>query len=137
MVAGRDGRKLGARGLMHKSPDPVVARMGLHDEGSPLVDAPLVVFFEGPVGRAHFPQIAPLFAMISGMRKEPPISISSPRPMMTSLPSASVLRPRSTAAALLLTTRVGFSPGQPLKEGEQCSWRSPLLPSARSYSRFE
>src|SRR6184192_4218017 len=46
------------------------------------------------------------FAMTSGMRNEPPISTSSPRETMTSPPSASVLRARRTAAALLFTTIV-------------------------------
>src|SRR4030042_741819 len=49
--------------------------------------------------------MAPLAAMISGRRKEPPISTSWPREMTTSLPAARVLRARSTAAALLLTTK--------------------------------
>ena len=48
--------------------------------------------------------VAPDFAMTSGMRKDPPISTSSPRETITSPPSARVFRASSTAAALLLTT---------------------------------
>ena len=53
---------------------------------------------------------APLSAMMSGMRKPSPISISSPRETMTSAPLARVLRTRKTAAALLLTTMAASAP---------------------------
>ncbi len=48
--------------------------------------------------------------MISGMRKAPPISISSPRETITSLPSARVFKPSNTAAALLFTTVAASAP---------------------------
>ncbi len=48
--------------------------------------------------------------MISGMRKAPPISISSPRETTASRPPASVLSTSSTAAALLLTTVASSAP---------------------------
>ena len=49
-------------------------------------------------------------AMMSGMRKAPPISMSSPREVGTSLPRARLLRTRSTAAALLFTTVAASAP---------------------------
>ena len=48
-------------------------------------------------------KIAPLFSMISEMRKEPPISTICPLEQITSEFEANVLMERSTAAALLLT----------------------------------
>ena len=48
------------------------------------------------------------------MRKEPPISTSSPRETMTSPFSASVLSASRTAAALLLTTMVEIAGLAPL-----------------------
>ena len=50
--------------------------------------------------------------MISGMRKAPPISISSPRETIASRPFASVLSTSSTAAALLLTIGCVLGPGE-------------------------
>ena len=58
--------------------------------------------------------------MISGMRKAPPISISSPRETMTSLPWARVFKPSSTAAALLLTT---VAASAPVRSTSSCSKR--------------
>src|ERR1035438_6384245 len=48
--------------------------------------------------------------MTSGMRKEPPISTSSPRETITSPPSASEFSASRTAAALLFTTIVETEP---------------------------
>ena len=56
------------------------------------------------------PAARPARAMISGMRKAPPISMSSPRDTTASRPLASVLRHSSTAAALLLTTVASSAP---------------------------
>ena len=55
-------------------------------------------------------RIAPLRAMTSGMRKEPPISTNSPRDTITSRSLARVSRDMSTAAALLFTTRAAWAP---------------------------
>ena len=51
---------------------------------------------------------APDLARISGMRKPPPISTSSPRETMTSAPSARELSARNVAAAQLFTTTAAF-----------------------------
>ena len=72
--------------------------------------------------------------MMSGMRNEPPISISSPRETGTSRPSASVLRINSTAAALLFTTVAASAPVISRSRRATCSSRSPRLPVARSNS---
>ena len=65
----------------------------------------------GAVGGADLDAAGvPARAMMSGMRKAPPISISSPRETMASRPSASVLSVSSTAAALLLTTVASSAP---------------------------
>jgi len=79
--------------------------------------------------------IAPLNAMTSGMRKEPPISTSSPLDTMTSLPLARLASTSMTAAALLFTTSASSAPKQALVMGRIWSWREPLFPSGRSYSR--
>ena len=55
---------------------------------------------------------APARAMMSGRRNEPPISISSPRETIASLPAPKVLSTSSTAAALLLTTAGVLGAGQ-------------------------
>ena len=55
-------------------------------------------------------RIAPLTAMISGMRKLPPISMSWPRETITSLPAASARRAMTVAAALLLTAVADSAP---------------------------
>ncbi len=48
--------------------------------------------------------------MISGMRKEPPISTISPREIITSCSGAKVFNTSRVAAALLLTTTAAFEP---------------------------
>ena len=78
------------------------------------MDRVFVVRRVGAVGAADFLKIAPLLAMTSGMRKAPPISISSPRETITSLPWAKVFNPE--AAALLFTTVAASAPGQLDKE---------------------
>ena len=72
--------------------------------------------------------------MMSGMRKAPPISISSPRETMASRPFASVLSTISTAAALLLTTVASSAPVSSHSSARKWSSRSPRLPLARSNS---
>ena len=47
---------------------------------------------------------------MSGMRNAPPISINSPREIMTSLSFAKVANIKSTAAALLLTIQAASAP---------------------------
>ena len=48
--------------------------------------------------------------MMSGMRKEPPISTSSPREMATCFPAARAESIRNTAPALLFTTMAASAP---------------------------
>ena len=74
---------------------------------------------------------------MSGMRNDPPISISSPRETITSPPSARVLRARKTAAALLFTTRERSAPSNRVSKRSVCWSRWPRSPFARSYSRLE
>ena len=47
---------------------------------------------------------------MSGIRNAPPISTSSPRETITSLPAAKVANINNTAAALLFTTQVASTP---------------------------
>ena len=54
--------------------------------------------------------IAPLTAMISGMRKLPPISIGWPRETTTSLPAAQRRSTITVAAALLFTAVADSAP---------------------------
>ncbi len=75
--------------------------------------------------------------MISGTRKPPPISTSSPRDTITSRPRASAPRASSTAAALLLTTMPASAPHAWARSVPACSWRDPRAPASRRYSRFE
>ena len=72
--------------------------------------------------------------MMSGTRKAPPISTSSPRETTTSLRWASVLSSRKTAAALLLTTVAASAPVSSATSAETRSSRSPRPPDSRSYS---
>ena len=81
-------------------------------------------------------RIAPLLAMISGIRNAPPISISSPRDTITSLPCASEFSPSSTAAALLFTTVAASAPVNCTNNCSSVSSRLPRLPAARSYSKL-
>src|SRR5580704_14953006 len=72
--------------------------------------------------------------MISGMRKAPPISISSPRETIASRPLASVLSTSRTAAALLLTTVASSAPVSSQSRSRIRSSRSPRWPAPRSNS---
>src|SRR3990172_4370452 len=54
--------------------------------------------------------------MMSGMRNSPPISMSSPRDTITSLPRARLSSARSTAEALLLTTSDASAPRRRTEE---------------------
>jgi len=68
--------------------------------------------------------------MTSGIRKEPPISTSSPRETGTSLSRASALRLNKTAAALLFTTVAASAPA--IANINASIWASllPRLPAA-------
>ena len=72
--------------------------------------------------------------MMSGMRKAPPISISSPRETTASRPSASVFSDSRTAAALLLTTVASSAPVSSHRSARRWSSRSPRPPLSRSNS---
>ena len=74
--------------------------------------------------------------MMSGMRKAPPISTSSPRETMTSRPEPRALSISSTAAALLLTTVTASAPVNARSCSSTRSSRSPRLPVSMSHSRF-
>ena len=76
--------------------------------------------------------------MISGMRKLPPISISSPRETIASRPSASVLSASTSAAAQLLTTSASSAPVSSRKQ-RRAVRRSAIRArrASTSYSRFE
>ena len=76
-------------------------------------------------------------AMMSGTRKLPPISTSSPREMIASRPSASVLSARTSAAAQLFTTSASSAPVSSARRAAQCTCREPRVPASTSYSRFE
>ena len=70
------------------------------------------------------------------MRKAPPISTSSPRETITSLPRARAAIVSSTAAALLLTTVAASAPVSVVSSSSTTLSRSPRPPQARSYSRL-
>ena len=71
------------------------------------------------------------------MRKPSPISISSPRLIGTSRPSASAASTSITAAALLFTAMPSSAPVSSERIEPRWAWRDPRAPAARSYSRFE
>ncbi len=77
---------------------------------------------------------APLSRRMSGMRNPSPISTSCPRLTSTSPPRAVAASARSTAAALLLTTRASSAPVSMQRMSCTWSWREPRAPLARSIS---
>ena len=80
---------------------------------------------------------APDMAMMSGMRNDPPISMSSPRLTTTSRPRANSARTIITAAALLFTTAASSAPVMAQMSSRTWSWREPRTPSSTSNSRVE
>ena len=80
---------------------------------------------------------APLRAITSGTRKEPPISTSSPREMATPMPGVRADSMSSTAAALLFTAKAPSAPVSSLSSSSTRPVRLPRLPADRSYSRLE
>ena len=81
-------------------------------------------------------RIAPLTAMISGMRKLPPISMSWPRETITSFPAARARRTITVAAAQLLTAVADSPPGSGQTPSRIGSCRLERLPVSRSSSRL-
>ncbi len=77
---------------------------------------------------------APARLMMSGTRKAPPISTSSPRETITLRFRARVSSSSITAAALLLTTVAASAPVSSQISDSTTSSRSPRRPVARSYS---
>ena len=69
------------------------------------------------------------------MRKDPPISTSSPLETITSFPEHSPASIRRTAPALLFTTIPASAPVISLRIHSTWSLLCPRLPSERSYSR--
>ena len=80
---------------------------------------------------------APQLSIISGTRKLPPISTSSPRLTITSPPLAMAESISSTAAALLFTTIALSAPVRRLSSRSTWEYLSPREPEATSYSRVE
>jgi hypothetical protein len=80
---------------------------------------------------------APAAAMISGMRKEPPISISSPRDTTTSRSFARAASAMTRAAALLFTARPASAPVSAVSRRSARRLRWPRRPVARSISRSQ
>ncbi len=80
--------------------------------------------------------LAPARDMISGIRKEPPISTNSPLDTATSFRSAKLFSVSITAAALLLTTVAASAPVSSESWASKCLSLSPLFPEARSNSRL-
>ena len=80
---------------------------------------------------------APLRAMMSGTRKLPPISTSSPREMATFLPHPTTDSMSSTAAALLLTTSAPSAPVREQSSRETAVCLLPRVPSSTLYSRVD
>ena len=76
-----------------------------------------------------------LCSMISGTRKEPPISTSSPRETMSCLFFAMVPSTSMTAAALLLTTKAASAPVRRQIRSSTWLYRLPRHPFSQSYSR--
>ena len=97
--------------------DPVVRGVHLEQQRRGLrLAGPVVVGDPGAVGGPHLDQPAPDSAMISGIRKPPPISTSSPRDTTTGRPAASAPATRSTAPAPLLTTSASLGPAGPRQQ---------------------
>ncbi len=81
-------------------------------------------------------RVAPLTAMISGMRKLPPISMSWPRETMASLPAQMARRVMTVAAALLLTAVADSAPVSRQTHSRMAFCREERLPVSRSISRL-
>ena len=79
---------------------------------------------------------APLTAMMSGMRKLPPISISWPRETTTSLPAATARSTITVAAAQLFTAVADSAPVSRRTHSRTAFCRDERLPVSRSSSRL-
>ena len=75
--------------------------------------------------------------MMSGIRKEPPISTSSPRLTTALLPAANSASTMSTAAALLFTAMAASAPVRAHRRRSQWSWRLPRAMVFTLYSSVE
>src|SRR6184192_1357225 len=80
---------------------------------------------------------APERRITSGILKPPPISTSSPRATITSLPFARAINIKSTAAAQLLTTPAPSAPDRCRSRSAARSCRRPRRPVWGSNSRVE
>ena len=74
--------------------------------------------------------------IISGILKDPPISINSPRETITSFFFAKALRISITAAALLFTTNMSSAPVKYFNNSFKWSFRLPRFPVLRLNSRL-
>ncbi len=80
---------------------------------------------------------APLTAMMSGMRKLPPISMSWPRETMTSLPWHSAPQRDDRGGGVVVDGGRGLGPGQPAHPvADRVLARLERLPVSRSISRL-
>ena len=80
--------------------------------------------------------LQPDFSIISGIRKDPPISTNSPLETGISNPCARVFNTSNNAAALLLTTVAASVPSNSQMSCSAWSSRSPRVPLCRSYSKL-
>ena len=143
MLVGQGG-KLPRAHFLVKALDAIVGRMDLEDHGRIGRDGALVVEGVRLVRGAHLNHAgvrlrhdighAEAAAMTSGIRKLPPISTSSPRLTITSLPAAWVASTSSTAAALLLTTSASSAPVSERMSCAACSLRDPREQVSTLYS---
>lgn len=133
MLVGQGG-KLPRAHLLVKTLDAIVGRMNLEDHGRFGRDGALVVAQMRAVGGADLDELGAEAAMTSGIRKLPPISTSSPRLTMTSLPAAWVASTSSTAAALLLTTSASSAQVSERISCAACSLRDPREQVSTLYS---
>ncbi len=76
-------------------------------------------------------------SMMSGMRNDPPISMSSPREMTACLPEANSCSTIITAAALLFTAMAASAPVSEQMSPSQWLCLLPRCMEFRSYSRVE
>ena len=129
-----DRRELSRSDLGGKALDAIVRCVDLQNYAGLCIKRRKIILWVRAIGRADLDEPCPARAMISGMRKAPPISMSSPRDTTASRPLESVFRHRSTAAALLLTTVASWAPVNEHNKDLMWSSRSPRLPVSKSNS---
>ena len=129
-----ESRKFPRRYGRCETGDNVIRGVSFENEPCPIAPCLSIILEVRPVVVPVSTRWVPARFMMSGSRNDPPISISSPRETIVSLPPARVLSVRSTAAALLLTTQASSAPVSSQMRPRTWSSRSPRPPVARSYS---